>query len=92
MDEIEVKREAESETTKNAIELIKDSIREATTLPRSPASEKENLDIIKHLIKRLAIHQIVLEEKANKTNCLLLFLTIISTIATVLSLISLIRH
>lgn len=66
---------------KKSIELIKDTIREANTLPRNPAPEKENLDIIKHLIKRLAIHQILLEEKANKTNCWLLILTIILTIA-----------
>ena len=78
MEESEVKNEAEKELEKSSIELIKDSIREANTLPQTPAMEKENLDIIKHLIKRLAIHQIVLEEKADRTNRLLLFLSILS--------------
>lgn len=90
MDETTIEFETKQETTKSIEELIKDSIREANTLPKHPATEKENLDIIKHLIKRLAIHQAVLEKKTSETNKLLLVLSFISTIVAFLSLASLI--
>ena len=68
------------EFQKNRNELIKDIIREANTLPENTASEIENLDIIKHLIKRLAIHQVSLDDSAKRMNNLLIFLSIIMTI------------
>lgn len=85
MNEQSVVEEMKEELDKNHKELIKDIIREANTLPKSPAGEKDNLDIIKHLLKRLAVHQILLEEKANKTNFWLLVLTIISAIGVIIS-------
>ena len=88
MNKKEIMCEAYEETTKSTKQLIEDCIQEANTLPKSVAPEKENLDIIKHLIKRLAIHQLLLEKEANKTNCWLLILSIISTIATVISLVN----
>ncbi len=90
MNEKDIEKEACLERFKNSDELIKDAIREANTLPKTPASEKDNLDIIKHLIKRLAIHQVSLEKEASKTNKWLLLLTIISTLAAVISLINII--
>jgi Mg2+ and Co2+ transporter CorA len=90
MNETRVENEVKQETSKNTKELIKDIIREANSLPKNTANEKDNLDIIKHLIKRLAIHQIVLEGKTNETNRWLLFLSIVSTIAAILSFLSLV--
>ena len=88
MNEKDIEKEAYLEHFKDSNQLIKDTIREANTLPKTPASEKDNLDIIKHLIKRLAMHQVSLENEASKTNKWLLWLTVISTIATVISLIN----
>lgn len=89
-----IEKEAYLEKLKSPNELIKDVIREANTLPKfnETASEKENLDIIKHLIKRLAMHQISLEEEASQTNSKLLWLTIITTIATIISSINIVKN
>jgi len=81
MSEIGIENEAKQELAKPMLEFVKDVIREANTLPLNPANEKNNLDIIKHLIKRLAIHQVVLEKKASRTNYLLLLLTLIIAMA-----------
>lgn len=81
MTEEEVENEAREELKKPTFDLIKDSIREANS------SKGDNLDLIKHLIKRLAIHQLILEERANKTNCLLLLMTIILVILTIVLII-----
>ena len=51
-------KEAIDELNKNSLQQIQDIIDEAKTLPTGPAGEKENLDIIKHLIKRLAYQQV----------------------------------
>ena len=91
MNEKDIEKEAYLEQFKNPNELIKDAIREANTLPKTPASVKQNLDIIKHLIKRLAMHQVSLEKEASKTNSRLLLLTIISTIAAVISLVNIVK-
>lgn len=91
MNEKDIEKEAYLERFKDSNELIKDAIREANALPKTPTSEKNNLDIIKHLIKRLAVHQVSLEREANKTNKWLLLLTIISTFATVISLINILK-
>lgn len=88
MNEAEIVSEAKQEISKNIQELIKDSIREANTLPKSlasAASEKENLDIIKRLVKRLAIHQLILTQRADNTNRLLLILSFISAIGVIFS-------
>ena len=85
MNESSVVKEEKDELNKNHEELIKDIIREANLLPKSPAGEKDNLDIIKHLLKRLAVHQIILEQKTNRTNFWLLVLTIISAIGVLVS-------
>lgn len=76
------------EFKKKPRELAKDIIREANTLPEKPAGEKENLDIIKHLIKRLAIHQISLDDRAKKANLLLLVLSVIMAIGSLFPILS----
>lgn len=88
MTEKDIEREADSEFKKDFNELAKDIIREANTLPKEPATEKENLDIIKHLIKRLALHQINLELSSKKTNFLLVVLSIIMAIGSLFSILS----
>lgn len=86
MEEKDIILACEQEKSKGADQLMKDIEREANTIPKNPADEKNNLDIIKHLIKRLAEHQILLEEQSKKTNLILLFLTLVTTIATILFL------
>lgn len=88
MEEKYIEGEACLEFKKNTKELIKDVIREANTPPIEPASEKENLDIIKHLIKRLAIHQISLDDRAKKVNHWLIILSVIMAIGAIFSFLS----
>jgi hypothetical protein len=86
MTEEEIEAEAKKELVKPMLEFVKDSIREANTLRKAPAAKEQNLDIIKHLIKVLAVHQVVLEKRASQTNCLLLLITIILVVLTFLLL------
>lgn len=93
--EEDIKREAEAEFKKPFKQLAEDIIREANTLPEKPAGEHENLDIIKHLIKRLALHQISLECKAEQSNLLLIranrwliVLSVIMAIGAIFSILS----
>ncbi|MBP9102887.1 MAG: hypothetical protein KBF82_03405 [Chitinophagaceae bacterium] len=79
-------KEAIDELNKNSLQQIQDIIDEAKTLPTGPAGEKENLDIIKHLIKRLAYQQVSLNEKAKLTNNLLIILSVIMAISSLLSI------
>ena len=88
MEEKDVECEAHIEFTKKTKELVKDVIREANTLPKDPAGKDQNLDIIKHLIKRLAVHQIILEDKAKKTNILLIVLSIIMALGALFSILT----
>ena len=74
---MKVSQEALDELKKPASQQIQDIIDEANTLPKSYAGQSENLDIIKHLIKRLAYQQVSLNEKAKWTNRLLLILSFI---------------
>lgn len=94
MNEKDIEKEAYLEKFKSPNELIKDVIRETNTLPNESevAGETINLDIIKHLIKRLAIHQISLEQEASQTNSKLLWLTIITTIATIISSLNIVKN
>lgn len=84
----EIEIEVNSEFEKNSRELAKDIWREANKIPQEPANEKENLDIIKHLIKRLTVHQIVLQDRINKTNCWLIVLSVIMAIGALFSILS----
>ena len=89
MKEEDVEKEARLELTKKTYELVKDVIRETNTPPEEqPASEKENLDIIKHLIKRLAVHQISLDKRAKRSNILLIILSFIMAIGAIFSILS----
>lgn len=68
---------------KKISQLGKDIIREANTLPDKPASEEENLDIIKHLIKRLSVHQLLIEKQTKKTNFILIILSFIMAVSAI---------
>lgn len=76
--------------SKETIELVKDMIREANTpIPMDKcAYEKMNSDIIKHLIKRLATHQVILSDRAKKTNYWLIVLSIIMAIGSISSVLT----
>lgn len=86
--EEEIEQEKDDECTKKTPELIKDLIREANTTPKQPDGEQENLDTIKHLIKRLAVHQRLVEHKAKWTNRFLFLLSIIAATGSIISLLS----
>lgn len=73
----QVKVEVKEELKKPLKQLMTDIIREANSDYENTSTEKMNLDIIKHLIKRLDLHILNIEEKANFTNKLLIFLSII---------------
>ncbi len=77
-------KEALDEFNKSSAHQIQDIIAEANNLPKNPASEKENLDIIKHLIKRLAYQQVSLNKKAKWTNLLLIILSTIMAASSAL--------
>lgn len=88
MTEEDIEKEANSEEEKNYKELIRDAIREANTCPKTPLAEKENLDIIKHLIKRLAVHQIILQKRTEDTNRRLFILSIIMAVGALFSVLT----
>lgn len=88
MNEEDIEKEANSEEKKKTKELIKDTIREANTGPENPLEEKENLDIIKHLIKRLAIHQIILQKRTGDTNRWLIVLSVIMAVGALFSILT----
>lgn len=88
MTEEAIKAEVELEFTKNIKELAKDAVREANENHQNPAGEKGNLDIIKHLVKRLLVHQLILEDRVNRTNYWLIVLSIIMAAGALLSIVS----
>lgn len=77
-----IKTEADDEFRKSLGHLAQDIIREANTLPGEPAGEKENLDIIKHLLKRIALHQLVLDKQNRRTILILIILSIIMAVGS----------
>ncbi len=81
MTEKEILKEAKLELDKNTLEMMKDVIREAN-------SDREGLDNIKHVIKRLAVHQVVLEKRASKTNKWLKWLSIVMAIGAFFSILT----
>lgn len=81
----EIKVEAFLEQQKKPQQLIEDVIAEANE------TKGGSQDRTKHLIKRMAIDQIMLKQRADKTNVILIILTVISTIVAILSLITTIR-
>ncbi|OGH10810.1 MAG: hypothetical protein A3B38_03865 [Candidatus Levybacteria bacterium RIFCSPLOWO2_01_FULL_36_13] len=85
MNKKEIKIEAYLDQQKKPHQLIEDVIAEANE------TKGDSQDRIKHLIKRMAIDQIILKQRADRTNNLLIILTIISTIVAILSLITTIR-
>jgi hypothetical protein len=81
-DEDKIRKEAADELSKKPDQLAADIIREANTHPERPEGEKENLDIIKHLLKRIALHQLALDKQAKRTNWWLIVLSIIMAVGS----------
>lgn len=90
--EEQVRREIEDEFAKGLTTLARDITREANTHPTQPEGEKENLDIIKHLIKRLAIHQVCLVHQSKRTNRRLRILSIIMAIGALFAVLEYFTH
>jgi hypothetical protein len=86
MIEEDIEKEIKLENTKDFEELEKDIVREAN------ASDKKDTDIIKHLIKRLAVHQIILQKKTSETNYLLIILSIVMALGALFSILTYFRH
>jgi hypothetical protein len=82
-----LKTEAHDEFRKSLDILAQDIIREANTLPGEAAGEKENLDIIKHLLKRIALHQLVLDKQNRRTILILIILSIIMALGALFSIL-----
>ena len=83
----QVRIELDAEFSKDLRALAADITREANTHPVEPEGEKENLDIIKHLIKRMAFHQVCLQEQAKRTNRWLLVLSIIMAVGALFTVL-----
>jgi hypothetical protein len=88
--ELLYQKEGNEELLKEPKQLIYDIIREANTLPKNCAAPEQNLDIIKHELKRLAEHQVILEEKSSQTNLILVILSVIMAFGSVAGIVSLI--
>ena len=87
VDEEGIRKEAAAELTKEPKQLSEDIIREASTHPDKPEGEKENLDIIKHLLKRIALHQLALDRQGRRTNCILILLSAIMAIGALFTVL-----
>jgi len=77
MTEDAIKEDAFSHFNKKDKQLAMDIVREAN------ASQEEGgaPDRIKHLVKVMALQQLVLAKQARRTNCYLLLLSVITTLA-----------
>jgi hypothetical protein len=82
-----IRREAAAELAKGARQLSEDIIREASTHPDKPEGEKENLDIIKHVLKRIALHQLALDRQSRWTNRILIVLSVIMAIGALFTVL-----
>jgi len=74
--------EVEGELCKSDHQLARDLIDEAM------AKRGNDLDNVKHLLKRVGFHQIVLARQSRRTNCWLLVLSVLMVIGAVASVIS----
>jgi hypothetical protein len=72
----------------NLDDLIDDAIRAASAVPISPASERVNLDIIKSLMFRLTINQVILEKRSQKETLILFILSLVMAIESFFAILS----
>jgi len=86
-DEEKTREQASAELAKGPQQLGEDIIREASTHPDMPEGEKENLDIIKHLLKRIALHQLALDRQGRRTNLILIVLSIIMAVGALFTVL-----
>jgi hypothetical protein len=84
----EIKKEVKEEFKKPKDKLAFDIVKEANSNydNSEAASEKVNLDIIKHLLKRLDLHIISIDKKAKWNNIILIFLSIIMAIGAIFAI------
>ena len=75
----DLKREVESEFAKSDAQLGQDLIQEAMT-------NRSDSDSVKHLLKRLGLHQLVLDRQVKTANCRLLWLSVVMAIGAVASI------
>lgn len=78
--------EAQSELKKNSIDQINDLIAEANRIIDSPNeadSERNNLDRIKHILKRIGFQQAAIDYKTSRTNKILIWLTCIAALPAI---------
>lgn len=78
--------QAESELHKDSVQQINDLIEEANRLIQPPNiadSEENNLDRIKHLLKRIGFQQAAIDYKTSKTNKILIVLTGVAIIPAI---------
>ncbi len=87
LNEKEIKKEAKIELNKTIENMAIDIIRESNSIPSQYLSVEENIDIIKHLIKRLDLQQLNTIKKQKLTNILLIILSIIMAIGSVFSIL-----
>jgi hypothetical protein len=88
LDEEKIRVEINDEFKKDLTQLAEDIVREANTLPSGPtAGERENLDIIKHLLKRIAVHQLVIDKQNRRTNKLLIVLSAIMATGAIFAMV-----
>jgi len=88
MTEEEITKETQIELKKNIKQMANDIIREANSNPNFPTFEQKSLDIIKHLLKRLDLQQLNTIKRQNKTNRLLILLSVIMTIGSICSVVT----
>lgn len=79
----DLEREVESEFAKSDLQLGKDLIQEAM-------AQRSNDDSVKHLLKRLGLHQLVLDRQVRTANGWLLRLSVVMAIGALASIVQLI--
>lgn len=76
MSKDDLKREVESEFAKSDVQLGQDLIQEAM-------ANRPDQDSVKHLLKRLGLHQLVLDRQVRKANRWLFWLSIVMAPASI---------
>ena len=87
--------EANDELKKDSVQQINDLIAEVNREMESENeadSERNNLDRIKHILKRIGFQQAAIDFKTSRTNKILIWLTFIAAIPAIEVVVKLIRY
>ena len=76
----DLRREVEAEFNKSDVQLGLDLIQEAL-------ANREPADSAKHLLKRMGLHQLVLDRQVRQTNQWLLILSVVMAIGSLASIV-----